>query len=108
MRGALLVGLGSITVIALLGCSGIWEEAAQKAVSEHAVEYRGQLLEAEESPERDQLDGLLIDLRDHPENVGIIDIATFEIELTEALSDGTISPDELTALQATLAEIRKP
>lgn len=108
MRGALLAGLGAITLIAALGCGGAWEEAAAEAVSENAAKYRGQLMDASESAERDQLDALLLDLRDHPENVGIIEIATFEVELNEALSDGNIDPDELTALQAKLAEIRQP
>lgn len=108
MRGTLLIGLGALSILAALGCGGAWEEATADAVSENAAKYHSNVLSAAESPERDQLATLLVDLRDHPENVGIIEIATFEVEINEALSDGEISASELSALQSKLAEIRKP
>jgi len=108
MRGVLLMTTGAAALLVALGCGGAWNEATAEAVSDQASEFRGKLMQASPSPERDAVDKLLEDVQQQPQGIGIIEFATFGAEVEQALGDGTIDADELAALQKSHSDMRAP
>lgn len=107
-RGILLVSLAAVTLVASLACGAEWEKATQDAIADQASEMRGKLLNASESPERDEVDQILKDLQAHPEGVGFVELGMFAAEVEMAIDDGTITADEVDTIRAKHAEITAP
>lgn len=86
-----------------LACGGIWSQAMQQVIDDKAVELRGKLLSADDSPERARAIAAVDTFKANAGDATVISIAQFEVAVEEAVSDGVITDTEATRLEQAAA-----
>jgi hypothetical protein len=105
MRGSLTVVLLVSTLALVLACGGEWDAAMAQAVGDQIDEMTGKVVGCADSPEKDRLLTALAGAKAAAGNVGMVEVATLQVEVEEAASDGSISAAEADALVAKVSEV---
>jgi hypothetical protein len=108
MRGLLLGGAATLTLLFGLACGGVWNEAMSQAVVEKVDEYAPKVAAVPDGPEKARVEGVLQAMKANKAQVGFTGIVAIEVELQAALADGEIDDGEASAIEAAYAEATQP
>ncbi len=79
-----------------LGCGGIWQQAMSDTIRQQATELRAMLTNVTASPEKDEMAAMIDGLEAEAASgrVGVVDVASFRVEVEDAVYDGMIDAAE--------------
>ena len=91
----------SLAAVSALACGGLWGEALGHAVAEDFTELKVQVSHVEDGPNKVALQELLDDAIDaaRREEIGLMQAATWSVQVDEVIADGRIDDSELDAVQ---------